>query len=305
MKPSGQGLLLYLLTGPESSSVPGLVFVGPAALAEALGWAAKDCRSAAAELEAQGLARFDPDARLVWLPGELTEPENPNVARHWAHVLSEAPDSELLESVIGEVLSAVLAKSEAVREKNARKGENADPEAYLRPFRERFPKRFPNGSGNRLETTNPSPIPSPSPNPPKPPKGAELVVLAPVDVGTGELASAWIAGVREHTRGPVARLSPPEVREVLEIARAFGAPRRGQELDDWMRATATEFCRANDPAFGGYTPRRCRNWLSAGKASPGVPGTAPRPWPAHAKQPRGNVPWKADTSGFDEIAGEG
>lgn len=41
IKPSGQALFLYLLTNPNTTSLPGLFRAGAAAMAEELGWELK------------------------------------------------------------------------------------------------------------------------------------------------------------------------------------------------------------------------------------------------------------------------
>ena len=63
---------MYLLTGPETGPIPGLLRVGRQQLAEALDWSPiDDFDDAFAEIEAQGMARADWAARLVWLPKAL------------------------------------------------------------------------------------------------------------------------------------------------------------------------------------------------------------------------------------------
>lgn len=92
-QPNAQTLWLYLITGPHTTSVPGLFQAGEAQLAEALMWPVKGFRSAWLEIEALGMARADWQARVVWLPKAIyyNVPESPNVVRGWRHSLDEIP----------------------------------------------------------------------------------------------------------------------------------------------------------------------------------------------------------------------
>lgn len=98
MPPSGQGLWLYLLTGPRTSLLPGLLAAGRAAMAEELGWSQEAFDEAFAEAFDQGMVKADWKARLVWLPNALREsnkPENPNVAIAWRREFDLLPDCAL------------------------------------------------------------------------------------------------------------------------------------------------------------------------------------------------------------------
>lgn len=56
IKPSGQTLFLYLLTNPNTNSIPGLYRAGATGMAEELGWPVEDFLQAFREVSAQGLA---------------------------------------------------------------------------------------------------------------------------------------------------------------------------------------------------------------------------------------------------------
>lgn len=108
--PCGQGLWLYLITGPHTTSLPGLFRAGRAALAEELGWPVDAFDKAFAELFKQGLAKADWDNRVVWIPSaiEHNAPASPNVVIHWRAELEFIPECELkLQAVqkISETLS--------------------------------------------------------------------------------------------------------------------------------------------------------------------------------------------------------
>lgn len=215
MQPCGAGLFLRLLTGPEMSAVPGLVVgAGEAALAEALRWPLKGFRAAFAELEKAELARADNEARLIWLPDQLVAPENPNVAKHWAHVLDEAADSPLREEVITAVINIVASRGES----------------FLQPFRERFPERFKEPFEQRLTEPshgsfrNPDPDPEPKPEP-DPPAGGRA--RAPADARTRARESELPPASRQRSSpGPRAdeRVGPESAKRRGLAQRRYDEP---------------------------------------------------------------------------------
>lgn len=95
--PNAQTLWVYLLTNPETTSIPGLFRAGEAAIAEALGWDVKGFREPFQELFRKGLAKADWKARLVWIPNALKHnpPENPNVVKGWRAAWDELPECSL------------------------------------------------------------------------------------------------------------------------------------------------------------------------------------------------------------------
>lgn len=102
VKPSGQSLWLYLITGPHTNAVPGLFVAGEAQLAEALNWKLSDFRRYWSEIAAQGMAEADWKARLVWLPKAITHniPESPNVVTSWRTHLDELPACALRDRAL-------------------------------------------------------------------------------------------------------------------------------------------------------------------------------------------------------------
>ena len=78
-------LWIYLLTGPHTSSLPGVYIAGEAMLAEALGWKMKSFREAFKEIEQAGLLKADRVARLIFIPNgvKYDRPESPKVVKHW------------------------------------------------------------------------------------------------------------------------------------------------------------------------------------------------------------------------------
>jgi hypothetical protein len=95
--PSGKYLWMFLLTGPQTSNIPGLFRAGEMALAEELGWSLEGFREAFAEPLSKGLVKADWNARVVWVPNAIkyNRPENPNVVKSWSSTWDEIPECAL------------------------------------------------------------------------------------------------------------------------------------------------------------------------------------------------------------------
>jgi len=94
--PSGQYLLLWLLTGPASSILPGVVHgVGVAGLAEMLRWAPQGFGEALNEVIALDMAKADLDAPLIFIPlaVEINPPQSINVVKSWHHPGKKYPSA--------------------------------------------------------------------------------------------------------------------------------------------------------------------------------------------------------------------
>jgi hypothetical protein len=150
-QPNGQTLLVYLKTGPESVSIPGVVAAGEAALAEALGWPLRAFRRVFRELEAADLARADWSARLVFLPAQVVEtpPDNPNMVKAWRSAFDELPECPLRTEAF-ETVRTIL--------------ETVGPE-FLQPFTQPLRDRMANQKQKQkqdAEAGAETPPPSPS-----------------------------------------------------------------------------------------------------------------------------------------------
>jgi hypothetical protein len=95
--PTGKYLWVFLLTGPQTSNIPGLFRAGEMALAEELEWSPEGFRKAFAELFAKGLVKADWKARVVWIPNAIkyNAPDNPNVVKSWRTAWDEIPECAL------------------------------------------------------------------------------------------------------------------------------------------------------------------------------------------------------------------
>lgn len=104
-KPNGQTLWQYLITGPHTTSVPGLFTAGEAGMAEALDWPLAGFRRAWGEIESRGMAQADWKARVVWLPNAVRHnpPESPNVVRGWRAAIDEITECALKRRALDEL----------------------------------------------------------------------------------------------------------------------------------------------------------------------------------------------------------
>ncbi|EPT5086556.1 DnaT-like ssDNA-binding domain-containing protein [Salmonella enterica subsp. enterica] len=116
LPPSGQSLFIYLLTGPFTGIIPGLFKAGRAAMAEELGWDQEAFDLALDEAKALGLVKFDPTARLFWLPNAAKHnpPGSINVVKSWARAFELLPDCDLKKEAWNTLQAACYGVSEAI-----------------------------------------------------------------------------------------------------------------------------------------------------------------------------------------------
>ncbi len=102
VRPSGQSLWLYLLTGRHTTAIPGLSAVGLFSLAEQLRWPLKDVKRHWREIESRDMGKADWEAPCIWLPNapRYNKPESPNVVKAWAAALREIPACDLRSEAI-------------------------------------------------------------------------------------------------------------------------------------------------------------------------------------------------------------
>ena len=97
LKPSAQALFIYLLTNPNTTSMPGLYRAGAAAMAEELGWSLLGLNRALKEIVGQGLVKVDLKARVIFIANAIkyNKPQSPNVVKSWALHWDEIPECAL------------------------------------------------------------------------------------------------------------------------------------------------------------------------------------------------------------------
>jgi hypothetical protein len=118
MPPCGQGLWLFLITGPHTGPIPGLFRAGRAAMAEELGWELEAFDKAFGEAFRQGMVEADFRARVMWVPNALkhNKPESPNVVKSWASEFDLIPECDLKWRAFDALRASIHALGEAYGE---------------------------------------------------------------------------------------------------------------------------------------------------------------------------------------------
>lgn len=144
-QPNGQSLWQYLITGPHTTSVPGLFAAGEAQLAERLRWPVAGFRKAWDEIDRAGMGLADWQAPLVWLPNALRHnaPESPNVVIGWKENLDELPACHLRDQALTDMHAFLLTIGKQTGAANAYA--KAFREVLPHGFREAFAKAFAEG----------------------------------------------------------------------------------------------------------------------------------------------------------------
>lgn len=108
-QPNGQSLWFYLLTGKQTTQIPGVFSIGEMGMAELLDWPLQGFRKAFQEILSEGMVKANWRDRLVWVPKAIiyNKPESPNVVRSWETTWDDLPECEL-KAEIYETLKAFL-----------------------------------------------------------------------------------------------------------------------------------------------------------------------------------------------------
>ena len=106
---TAQRVGLWLMTGPRTTQLPGLVAVGRGAIADELELEPEEAAAALRQLEGSGWVRADWKARLVWLPGIVQRfpPSSPNVVKGWRKLWPTLPRCALLDEAT-EAFTAII-----------------------------------------------------------------------------------------------------------------------------------------------------------------------------------------------------
>lgn len=118
LQPSAQALWLYLLTGPHTGPIPGVFTCGRAAMAEALDWSLEEFSRCLAELTEAGMAEYDHEARLWFIPRAIRHnpPASPNVVRGWRAAWVLLPEGHMRDRIANGIAQALEGLTEAFRE---------------------------------------------------------------------------------------------------------------------------------------------------------------------------------------------
>jgi hypothetical protein len=161
LKPSGQALWIYLLSGRFRTSIPGLnLNVGIGALSDRLKWRVVDVEHCWQEIEALKMAEADWGAGVVWLPKGIghNEPESPNVIKGWGKLV--LPECPLITKALGSLYVYI---DTHLSEAYAKAFMKAFPKAFPKALREGFGDTFAKGSPNQDQDQEQEQEPTPQP----------------------------------------------------------------------------------------------------------------------------------------------
>lgn len=220
VKPSGQSLWIYLLTGPHTTVIPGLFEAGERELAEKLKWPLVAFRRHWTEISDRSMAHADWRRRVVWVPKakDCNAPESPNVVRAWAAALEEIPDCDLKRSAAISLADFVSRLGDGFRKALL----EAWPKAYTKASSEAFPKASPNQEQEQEQD------------------------LFSVD----ELAATWNQTAQQHGFRLCHELNTDRRRAAA--ARLREKPAREYWLGVIARLTASDFCHGHNDR--GWVP---------------------------------------------------
>ena len=150
--PNAQTLWIYLLTGPHTSAIPGVIIAREETLAAELNWPMKGFREAFLEIENKGMAKADWSTGFVVLekalldssgaPRGTNKPGNPNVFNGWGSHFDELPDCELKSLVLSRLESLSKGLGKAFQEAFRKGFRKALAKASTKPFAKALPKVF-------------------------------------------------------------------------------------------------------------------------------------------------------------------
>lgn len=184
-------LWLYLLTGPQVTSLPGVLVLGKATLSEALEWSTRRVNNALEELSRTNdsgvvpMIKTDWKSRLVWLPNAFrhNKPANPSVVRGWRDHWRCTPECDLKLEIEVELRARIASMvSEGINE-------------YLMEFDEltgKSPARSRPPSEPKQVPPSPAPSSTPSLSPSLPPSSSPSLARTRTD--TAPVTSPALSG---------------------------------------------------------------------------------------------------------------
>lgn len=151
-KPNAQTLWIYILTGPHTTSLPGLWHVGERALSESLQWPLRALRRCLDATLFQNLLRIDKLHNVLYVKNVLNydPPASPNVVIYWGKLYDEIPECELKSCFHYDFQNYLYAST---------------AEGYRKAFAKAFGKPSSKASAKTMAIPVPLPLPLPDPLP--------------------------------------------------------------------------------------------------------------------------------------------
>ena len=249
-------LWLLILTGPQTSYVPGLMTTGIGTLAEVLrkgsGEGFERVSKAFQELLEMGLIEHDPKYRVLRVPNapRYNPPDNPNVLRGWFRIWKSAPESPLKYAHISSIFESLGDPGPAMRkawDETFGTVLQTLPEGFTEPLVEPFgkqkQKQKQKQKNDQDQEQTLSAIASDGPTAPEEPVPLELVPeeLDPDRMTPERLVELW----NEATGGRIREITPERRRRLAK------AIKRESRIDWWRQcfAKAAEIKRTPDSGW--------------------------------------------------------
>lgn len=297
-----QRLWLYLLTGNEVTSLPGLLVVGRAGLAEALSWSLSKLDRCFKELtdakndEGIPMAMADWKARVVWLPKgyKHNPPANPNVIFGWKDLWRAVPECDLKHEALLVLRAFVQTLGEKMIEAFNASVDRVDSARRLPTSQ---PPVITNDESSTVTGTVPSSLSEPLPEPPTRARAPARTAPAPAPA-LSDPGSPSQVGSPAVERPRLSRFEEPFWKGAYTetVVETLGGPwgfpdkqlsglRKAIEThcgtladaDGWIRENVAAFVRATRAKaaiWSGFGPDGFLRWLNAERPNESRPSPA-------------------------------
>jgi len=113
--PSPHTLFIFILTGPHTTSLPGLYRIGPGYISDVLKWNLTEVHKAIKQLSSRHMIRYNSKNCLIYLPkwSKFNSPSNPNVLTSWVKDLKNIPNCQLKELFLNDLKALLKALPKA------------------------------------------------------------------------------------------------------------------------------------------------------------------------------------------------
>ncbi len=301
-KPEAQIVAAYLSTAPSANMI-GIYYVSIASIANDTGIPEDRVRAALEDVEASGYASYDHEQEIVWVPnhahfeiGENLRAGDKRRPRVYAELrqVSGHRFADEFRRRYGVAYGLTPAESAppGVAKDNADASAEGPSKGHPSAGADKNGASASDRGGRagqvRAVTGQDQDQDRSGGHPPEP------KVLG-LDGEGGAAWQAWRTGISLATGKPTSEIGARDKPDLVAFVNAHAGGLRGEPLMAWIAETAAAFVKANDGKYGGFTTKRCRDWLDAGRLERAGPGGVPRQKIGAAA----SAPWMNPTSNFD------
>lgn len=292
LPPCGQGLWLFLLTGPQTGPIPGLFRTGRAALADELNWTVEAFDEAFAEAFRLGLVKADWKAKVVWIPNAIkcNRPESANVIKSWRNEWDLIPECDLKREAFDHLKASLGAASEAYEKAFVETCRKPSPKPSVKPSSKASPFSSDNQEQEQLySVAKATGVPPPDSSVGMTAQEAVWALGVPLLTAAGQaeksarqLLGKWVKGYgAEAVQATIVRCAQQQaVEPVSWIIAALGVPSPRPQAplvngEWWVRAG---FDGRWDAENVGCTEANAHLWREC-RPTRAIQGVYVEPWP--------------------------